>query len=156
MVKDDKDCSTFNARCQLTRFIYQHTLCRTMIDLFVHSFIHSFIYSFIPFVGKIIVSFGQQPRRGQWSMISQGNLFGSCRTQGEFPVVRSSVRPPVPPCWPSRPQIRPPSPQFSHPALQALNQPSEAQICPPNLKPAPGLILPSNLQICLQWPKSVI
>ena len=46
MVKKDKDSSIFHAICQLTRFIYQHTLCRTMIDLFVHSFIHSFIHSF--------------------------------------------------------------------------------------------------------------
>ena len=48
------------AICQLTRFIYLHTLCRTIIafiDLFIHSFIH--------FVGIIIVSFGQQPKRGR-------------------------------------------------------------------------------------------
>ena len=45
MVKNDKECSIFNAICQLTRFIYQHTLCRTMIDLFVHSFIYSLIHS---------------------------------------------------------------------------------------------------------------
>ena len=45
------------AICQLTRFIYLHTLCRTIIafiDLFIHSFIH--------FVGIIIVTFGQRPQ----------------------------------------------------------------------------------------------
>ena len=92
----------------------------------------------------------------------------SCSTWGNFqtsvlPSVLTSVlpsycpsfRPSIPPCWLSRPKICPPSPQFSplglKSAFQALNQPSRLQISPP-----PASILPSNLQICLLWPKSVI
>ena len=77
---------------QLNRFNYRHTLCRTII-----AFIHLFIHWFIHFVDIIIVSFGQQPKRDQWSMISQGNLFSRMlRDSTPTLSVRRSVRPSVP------------------------------------------------------------
>ena len=63
----------------------------------------------------------------------------SCRTQGEFPDVRPSIRLSIPPPrWLARPKICPPSPQVSlkglKSAFQANNQPPQPQICPPDLQ----------------------